>query len=484
MLAKALYPKNYSVVFSNENLQNTAANKFRTHREIGHAKLHRISEALAMPMCWNTELLARVIQPLPGANKEGNVKRVAIKIVALVLWILTIPIASLIFLIGIPVRMIEHRGRPAMCFIANVEATTHKLELSRDNPLHIRTHNVGFVKAPMSIAGDLRHPETRAKNIVKSVLDDPHQPDIIFFQETFHEGGRKILANGLKDAYPYIIHTVAPQISGFCSGAMVASKYPIESAQFDRMLHMLGPERASPRGIMKVRLQSTHGPICLYSVHTQALLGEARSKARFNQLEQIKRRLEEDARAEPGLKQVLMGDFNTSRLTAWGEDNMNPPNQAEADVLTRFDKFFDDLYLRDHDPLTGTRTEGAPKYLPSDNARMNQNLVEPSGSWYHGPFATPGILLSKQMRRDRKKHNRPAPQRVHAVALEKVTSWGTSRWHAKQPANTARFDYIVLPQGVNKLDGRAEIRRIAVPQGTQSAPSDHLPVDARIWLKL
>ena len=108
--------------------------------------------------------------------------------------------------------------------------------------------------------------------------------------------------------------------------------------------------------------------------------------------------------------------------------------------------------------------------MQTDNSRLNENLEEPSGSWYHGPFADPGIVLSSKMRNDRRKHHRPDPQKVSEISVEKST-WGTRRWHSQQTANTARFDYILFPKEQIKLDGRVEIRRVIVPQGTESASS-------------
>lgn len=356
------------------------------------------------------------------------------------------------------------------------------LVMTQDQPLRVRTHNLGFTTSGMSTLGDLRPPATRAEELVQSILHDPLNPDVILFQETFHEDGARILAEGLKEEYPYLIHSVAPQIGGFSSAAMVASKYPIERVEFHRLNHMTpGPERAAPRGISSVRLNSAKGSLLLYGVHTQALLGEMHAKARFNQVRAMVELIQKDRQEEPGVLQVLMGDLNTSRVTAWGEDNLLPQGQAEEAVLKEVAEHFDDIYERDHHPLTGERTYGEPTYLPIDNARLEEEaLVEPSGSWYHGPFANPGFILSAKMKRDREKHGRPVPNKVAGISVKPAT-WGSSDWHAEQTANTARFDYILLPKGDSPLEGRAEIRRVVVPKGIQSASSDHLPVDGRIW---
>jgi len=67
----------------------------------------------------------------------------------------------------------------------------------------------------MNIAFDLRCPSVRAKEIANSICIDYDRPDIIFFQETFNEDATKILCESLQLLYPYIIHSVAPQICGY-----------------------------------------------------------------------------------------------------------------------------------------------------------------------------------------------------------------------------------------------------------------------------
>ncbi len=486
-LACALYSTKYTTEIEPRRLESGNKTRFHTHTSSHAERLHHISEAILLPARWNAQLLGHIIEPLPGANKKHRLKGVIVRIMSLALWILTVPFAAVSAAVAFPLRYIDHHYRPAISFINNSPAHGAKIKtkeaflLTKDNPLHIRTHNLGFVTSSMSIAGDLRPPIQRAKELVKHINEDPHKPDIIFFQETFHEDATKVLCEGIKQEYPYIIHSVAPQISGFSSGSAVASKFPIENVKFQRLGNMLGPESMSPRGVIRVRLESSKGPVMLYGVHTQALIGEARAKTRSEQLAEIKHLMEEDVKQEPNILQILLGDFNTSRVTIWGEDNLDPKGQSEEQVLERFDKYFDDPYLKDHDPITGHRTMGNPFYLQIDNHRLKENLEEPSGSWYHGPFADPGVILSKKLYNDRKKHKRPFPKKIHQISIQKNV-WGTPEWRTHQTANTARFDYILFPKGQVQLEGRVEIRRVIVPSGAESASSDHLPVDGRIWM--
>jgi len=461
--------------------------EFHTHYNCWAERLHQLSEALLLPARTNAQWLARVIQPLPGEHKDYHpLLQITARIAFLALWLLTTPAALLSALIGLPLRCIDQSYRPAIGYIDNSTnaPSKHKddLTLTPEQPLHIRSHNLGFVSSTMSILGDLRPPVERAKELVTSISEDPQAPDIIFFQEAFHEDATKILCEGIKQQYPYIVHSIAPHISGFNSGALVASKYPLKEVSFHRLDHMVGPEKASPRGLVRVRLETSQGTLLLYGAHTQALLGKERAEAREKQLQDISDKLQADRDNDSPIPQVLVGDLNTSGLTAWGEDNKYPPGQPETEVLEKLEEEFDDLHLRDHGEF-GYRTDGAgyAHFLEKDNERLEQpRLTEPLGSWYHGPFADPGLLLSWKMRYDRWKHGYPASKPFRSLGK---STWGTSAWHGEQAARSARFDYILLPKGVDLLDGRVEIRRVIVPKGAQSASSDHLPVDARIWRK-
>lgn len=438
-------------------------NEYHTHVSKKMEKLHAASMLVGQPASLCTQLLARVIQPLPGEDKDHYLKGMGIRIGAFALFLISIPFGICSFLISFSLQVIDHRDRPAISYLKTLgvqEKSLEELLMSKDNPLHIRTHNAGFVPTAVSTVGDLRHPTTRAQELAKSVLNDPDQPDLIFMNEMFHEEASKIFIEEVKSAYPHIVHNIAPSITGFSSGVVVLSKYPIETIEFMRLDHMLGPERLSPRGILCVKIHN----IFLYNVHMQALFGEGRAKARLKQLKDIKTFMETHKQSP----QVLLGDFNTSQVTAWGESNNN---QADNVVLTELNQNFNDLFLKDHDEI-GQRKKGTTRQYPD-------HLPEPRGSWYHGPFAQKGHILSLKMWLDRYFNHRSKPEQIVSVSQP---TWGTPSWQSDQTANTARFDYIVLPKYQTLLDGCVEIRRVAVAQNAQSAPTDHLPVDARIWL--
>ena len=177
------------------------------------------------------------------------------------------------------------------------------------------------------------------------------------------------------------------------------------------------------------------------------------------------------------IPQLLIGDLNTSSITAWGEDNEDP-KQPEHRVLEFFRSRFSDCFAEELNPITGERMRGEPHFLTGDNRKMGVELPEPKGSWYHGPFADPGIGLKVKQLWDRIRYRYPAPRLIRPIQIP--PDWGTQRWHQSQEANTARFDYIAKPLYCqNRFESIAtEIRRIAVASSLPSAPSDHLPVDS------
>jgi len=456
-----------------------------THHTLWAEILHKAGETLLLPARWHMQSLAKIVVPLPGAHKESSLKSLTSRVCAIALAILTLLPALVSVVIAFPLRMISHRYRPAIGFIHSPSSQQIPLpSLTPEQPLHIRSHNVALVTNTMSTLGDLRNPLTRAQEIADSLKKDPHQPDIICFQEAFHEEASHLLCDQLKHQYPYIIHSVAPHVFGFNSGHMIASKYPLEQVDFHRFSNMIGPETASPRGILRVKLKTASGtPLLLYAVHLQASLGEARATARHEQLTMIHQMMKNDKITDSSAMQILVGDFNIAHITPWGDDLLKPAGQSEEKNVQALQSLFEDLYLKDHDPATGKRTKGSPYYLSSDNQLLSQSLVEPSASWYSGPLKTPPLPYKMLMKKDLANYKRPLPQKSAIPVTGGL--WGTTKWKEQQPATTSRFDYVLLPkeQGPRALDGLVEIRRSLVPPSAQSASSDHLPVDARLWIK-
>lgn len=491
------YPKSYSVKFTGE-----ADPEYRTHHSKLAQRLHKASWIALWPARLTTQFLARAIEPAPGANKDKWLRKTAIRTGAGVGALVLLPLMLPSLILGFGLRLAEHRYRPVISYYENPHADKPaKPEMSKEKPLHIRTHNVGLVPSTMSTVGDLRDPNTRAREIIKSIIEDKNQPDVICFQETFHEDATRILCEGLSTTYPYILHNVAPHISSFSSGGTIVSKYPLKDIQFDFFDGMVSPDKIAPRGIVKACIATEKGDVAIYNIHTQSFLSEARANARKLQLKAVHKLMKKDAQEaqEKGKKihQVVMGDFNTSMITAWGESNVTPAGQAEQEVLQTMNKYFSDPFLRDHSNEDGKRTKKEARFLKDDNEAMGTELNEPQATWYRGPFAKRGLIINITHKFDLWWHNRPKPTLV-VDNKDKVT-WGTPAWRRTQPLSPAKFDFILFPKkdkpksdkaatieegdGKGEIKGRIEIRNIKVPENAESSHSDHAATDGMLYVK-
>jgi endonuclease/exonuclease/phosphatase family metal-dependent hydrolase len=455
---------------------------------------HSAVEIIQKPAGKFLQCTSRVLQPCPGEGKEincftGLAFRVGYLALAILLLLPAIPSALITF----SLRTIELKLRPEISYIDNSQnvgdAKTEKdLNPTEQNPLKVRTHNLALQLKTMNNLADTRNTNQRAQEIVNSLMGENGEtsPDIMLFQEAFDEDSVKILVEGLKAKYPYIIHTVLPHLSGYSSGSFVASKYPIDNVQFDVFQHMSNPERSfAPRGITRVNLKTAEGKqIAIYEVHTQAFLGQDKAVARYNQFRQLRRKMKEDKRNNLNLHQMAVGDFNTSLINAWGHSNRFESEKIAFNYLSNEKKFIN-LFRKDHDEK-GKRTDLQPFYLEHDNRRMGVTLQEPEATWSDGPFETQfdgaghaqGAIARKMM----KNRNQLTSKKVQIEKRFVRGLWGTPEWHKVQSAGGAHFDYCLLAPN-SSLDGRSEIRRIVTPKGTQSAASDHLPLDTRIWVK-
>lgn len=479
--ASLSYDSSHHFHIDEDTLRLLTRDVFFTHIEPFFESLHQLSESCFLPGRMLLQLAARVIEPSPGSNKENYLDHIAMRVSVLVT---VLPLCGFMLLATPPafgLRAMEHSSRPPMSMLYTPSChfkEPSELILTQEKPLKVRTFNIAMTPDSMNTLCDLRPPLERVEEIIQAILDDPDPPDFINFQEAFHEEAVSKLCEGIRCVYPFIIHSVLPNyISGFNSGVLIASKYRPKDVRFERFDHMFGIENLVPRGIIRVAIESANKTIFLYGIHTQSLPGVDRAKARCLQLKQTCRFMKADLEQYPDILQVLMGDFNTSTISEWGANNNDQPEQK---VLKYLNTQFKDLFLNDHSPLTGAREKGESCFLKIDNQRIsNLTLKEPRGSWYDGPLAHKGLILTAMAMFDRWYNNLAVPLQL----ISNEITWGTPKWFSDQTANTARMDYICIPrcfEGI--IDGRVEIRRLYAPNQAESAISDHLPVDGHLWL--
>lgn len=466
MNASCLYSSNFRFRFGIDQLDVVAKRNKSIVRNSVDDRMHKILYFLQLPLSRSLLYTARIIEPFSGKKRTNLFVKLVARVSSLslsLLWgiaaLATTPILA-------PFRLLFHAKRPLIRFIQ-----PEINPVIPEGPIHIRTHNIAQGPESFVALTDLRPNHERAEELVSSILTDPNAPRLMVFQEAYNQTGELLR---LQDTYPYIVHSVAPDVLGLSSGFFIASQYPVEQIEF-RVMPMEWPERVIGRGAIKIRVKTPLGKLDLFGVHLQALLGKKRADRRLEQLEHLHAWMEAEYNQE-GIPQILLGDLNTSSITAWGEDNEDL-QQPESRVLQFFRGHFTDSFAEEHDPITGIRIRGRAQFLEGDNRRMGVELDEPTGTWYHGPFAQKGIGLSIKQIWDQIKYHYPAPRKIRKVQVP--ADWGTEEWHATQAANTARFDFIAAPRHCqNRFEFiAAEIRRIAVAKRLASAPSDHLPVD-------
>lgn len=462
--AHHIYPSAYSFRLDSNDLNQIASDQYRVHTSRFHQKVHDVLAVLWKPTINAGYFAARVIEPLPGQNKGSFLWASANRIYALVLAVGFGLVGLCTLPVLLPLNLWNHSHRQTIQYLRSQNG----VPLPKD--LHFRTHNIAQGPESFVALTDLRPNKQRASELVDSILKDPKAPRFMVFQEAYNQVD--VLVK-LKEKYPHIIHSVAPDALGTSSGFFVASQYPIENVEF-RRLEMERPEKYIARGALKVRIGTDQGPLDMYTVHLQALLGTDRAARRLEQIQAMKEWMESDYKKDQ-VPQVFIGDFNTSPISAWGEDN-DDPKQPEWKVLEYLRNHFHDCFGEDHDLKTSKRIVGAPLFLAHDNQRIGVNLREPTGSLCHGPFLAKGFALALKMAIDRWRHQYPSAKVL--IPPEKGTAWGSSDWKAKQTENPARLDHAMIPKYCRHFFSsmNAEIRRIPIPEG-QSDVSDHRPLD-------
>jgi exonuclease III len=433
------------------------ANSFTTHRIENHGiakKIYSLAHALLIP--WQTflQVVARIKEPSPGEYKDRKCRAALIRIGAYIATPCLFPIAMISLIVGGALHLAMHVKRPYISYIGPNEQMNKeqcaKRDLSAPHQLQILTYNIGLVPEALATATNLRPICDRAREIVTWVCDKRQTADVICFQETFHVGGTRILANGIQKKYPYIIHSVAPHGSGFSSGLMIASKYPLERVSFLRF-NGIAEEALATKGLLGVRvlLGATHYAN-IYNIHTQALLGKKVMGVRRDQILHAQREIlaiHERDLLSPSPRQkmgdFLCGDFNASSRTAWNQEN-----QGEVSVPALLNSFSYTASQKDH----GTWWDGIIPKIPS---------------FIKSRLARDGIPLGKE-------NNPQATQ----------PRWGTRAWADNDQLRTvtqALFDYHFAAHLSEGSNGSSRILQI-IPPNKESASSDHLPVLAAYQL--
>lgn len=116
--------------------------------------------------------------------------------------------------------------------------------------LKIRTWNLAAMHSTLRAMNRTRPVGQRMNEVVEYVKKDSNDPDVLCFQEVFTEKATKILVRGLREKYPYVIHSVGKNTVGLNAGLMIFSKYPIEAAKFKPFTQRYGQNKLSQKGVL------------------------------------------------------------------------------------------------------------------------------------------------------------------------------------------------------------------------------------------
>ena len=473
----------------NEKVQLIKKFAYHTHYNQAAEAIYSLGEIILSPTKAWLNCLATAIKPDAGENKGRWLRNGVVRIGALLGFACLTPFVLPSTLLGFAFRAMSHFFRPAYKVVKS-PIKTQIPTLSEVQGLdEILCENTGLVPSFMSTVGDLRSPAERAHERIRWHNAEEKHPPIQILLETFSRDANKILVEGFQKDYPYIIHHVAPHISGLNSGVMILSMYPIKSFHFHKFAGMKGPEKLSPRGAAVLRIPTTAGDFEITAVHTQALPGKTRAEARLKQIRFAKR----IQGASDAPFQLLAGDTNTSYVSAWNQFNYAKKKEikdknvflyendsfedvledekssdtaikekqhipAEQPTLDWVSENFKDAYLNDHNQL-GERTKGEARWIEQDkktmrNLGMNpENVKEPIGSWRKGPFNTMPFFMRLENFWNRIWNgvpplaNVPNDDLAHAPgSVESApVAWGTPEWQKTQVSKPTRFDQFQQP---------------------------------------
>lgn len=449
---------------------------YRTHNNLLGSFFHQLGELFFYPLRWTSWLLARMVQPTPGEHHGSRWRTVFFRslgpILALILLVpaLVLSIPALFFravghLARPKIRLLKIKTEPKESIIKSSNENKEPSEVQEDtkksDKLKIWSYNVALVPTFMSILSDLREPGTRSKEIAQQILDlnKEEQPDVIAFQEVFNEEASKEMLTKLSKVYPYVLHSAMPDLRGFNSGQVIVSKHPIKEVEFYQFKNMLFPENIARRGILKVTVDTPLGPMNIYNVHLQPFLGKKQADIRVEQLHMLHRILEQDRKKNSSIEQLVVGDFNTSEVSPWGE---------HIDVDTHPEKKVWDTI---REKFTVIQSANSVKSLSS-------SAEEPQGTWVHGPFYKKGAVIENKHKKDQQQFHYPAPKEAPDLPAHMRTKpgWGTEGNQSTQ-TTSAVLDHGFFSKESSAFTAKRKIVTPHHPKGKSSASSDHTAVE-------
>jgi len=180
-------------------------------------------------------------------------------------------------------------------------------ETPRSQQLKVLTWNV-FLRPRAILWGD--HQAARAHEMVKLLKAEDY--DVAVLQEAFDQRSIRILTEGLREDYPYMLLPQKRSLLHINSGLFVLSRLPIEDTAtifFDRCA---GNDCMADKGAVLIQVSKGGHGYQVIGTHAQAEEGKHFADIRSHQYEQIRELLMEK-HAQHGMTQIVVGDLNTSQ---------------------------------------------------------------------------------------------------------------------------------------------------------------------------
>jgi hypothetical protein len=415
------------------NLENTTTN-FQTHPNSPYRQItFKAGCQLTVPLEISTHYLARIFgkHANPGKDETSKINLFFTR-VRLTLAILAMSPATIIGgALGGTIRCFTSSSRPSVAYIC-AEAP---YEMPESKIFHLMSANFALMQDYCSPGDNLIPSKFRVGGIIRTIQDLPSSkmPHVIAAQEVLDLKATAALCEGIRQRYPYILHSAGPQTWTKNSGLFIASTYPIIEHEFRPFNDKRYPDALCNRGILYAHL-NVKGKSChLFNTHLTSPKTDEFVKLRKIQLVTVLSWVQAVAQTTEG-DIFVTGDFNLEK--------------KEFIALQEiFFKFFKDPFLSEHD-IDCKRTDGEPIFLESDT-NGSSSLKEPEGTMY-------------------KKNNQ--------------SHWGSPSWNERE-VKGKRIDFVLQyirenqPKSSNATPAIAEIRRLFRGDTDHLATSALFPTD-------
>ncbi len=475
--------------------------EFHTHQSKTQEVCYRALRAANAPAAKTGKqlfsLIGRVQRVSTGAagggsvlpNKRNPVLRPAFGVASIILQVISTVFSPITGFF----RALLTTRREQLSFIDNLQACDPKVinfeNEAEHKPVRILNWNVGLMPEFVCELNDLRTSKERVKQINAYLNDETNfgdqAPDVICLQEVFDIDATEALCAGLKEKYPYIIHSVGPRALGMSSGLLFASKFPIKEAQFNKFKNGKAEDALANKGMLSAKLVlgkkgGKEVTTSIHTMHLQAKMDDPKSTNKVyadtrseqllaaNALIKLQEQKNEAIDTECFVGAVSNGDLNVSLIT--DEINkkgqgINPmgdtPKELKPDSVygelgknSGFFKQWTDLFHLHHH-VNGVRKGGEVLVQPD---KKHPNTKELTGSWTKG--------VGKR---------------------GATTDYGGKNW-IPQAMEGVRYDYCLLRPSTKELrylatKGEAQILDPGrVIPGHRSGQSDHLPIFTEMFI--